>query len=417
MLIRSAVKKLHCIRADSFRALLLRQTAGAAHQRKNGLLRRYHDCRSHGSQTMRMTIPTMDSLSLAATDVMASVPAGLTDGKIKTGLYGLGFLGKWALPQLRRAGVRIGACYDANQALNGTVFESAPVYSPQQLKLAAPEFVLIAARHAVAPVSGMLTSLGIAHASYDAWHVATNFQAFRRVHDQILGDDRSKEVLRAVLMAMLSGQKRYCAAVYEKDQYFGLPDFCGAELETFVDAGAFAGDSLERFIWAQNGTFAKIYAFEPGARQFAALRTRVERLTKEWAFESDSIELINAGLGETESSVSAVSNGGQITNLTLRDNPGAAGEKIKVVSLDHFLQGRRVSLLKADVEGMEMALLKGARETIGRHKPKLAISVYHYPNDIPDIANYLAALVPDYRFALRHHSPQLMETVLYCWLD
>jgi len=29
----------------------------------------------------------------------------------------------------------------------------------------------------------------------------------------------------------------------------------------------------------------------------------------------------------------------------------------------------------------------------------------------------LADLVPDYQFALRHHSPQLMETVLYCWTD
>jgi hypothetical protein len=32
--------------------------------------------------------------------------------------------------------------------------------------------------------------------------------------------------------------------------------------------------------------------------------------------------------------------------------------------------------------------------------------------DILDIAKYLADLVP-----LRHHSPRLMEAVLYCWTD
>ena len=66
---------------------------------------------------------------------------------------------------------------------------------------------------------------------------------------------------------------------------------------------------------------------------------------------------------------------------------------------------------------MEMALLKGAQSTIRRDRPKISICVYHYPTDIPDITNYLAALVPEYKFALRHHSPQLMETVLYCWVN
>ncbi|MGI8525058.1 MAG: FkbM family methyltransferase [Pseudolabrys sp.] len=87
------------------------------------------------------------------------------------------------------------------------------------------------------------------------------------------------------------------------------------------------------------------------------------------------------------------------------------------VSLDHYLEGERVTFLKADVEGMEMALLKGAETMIRRDRPKLAICVYHYPSDLPDIANRLAAWVPEYKFALRHHSPQQMETVLYCSAD
>ena len=64
-----------------------------------------------------------------------------------------------------------------------------------------------------------------------------------------------------------------------------------------------------------------------------------------------------------------------------------------------------------------MALLKGAHSTIYQHTPKLAICVYHYPNDIPVISNYLIDLVPTYRFALRHHSSQLLETALYGWTE
>ena len=244
----------------------------------------------------------------------------------------------------------------------------------------------------------MLSDIRIRNVSYDAWHVASEFAAFRHIHDRILLDHRSKETLRAVLMRMLSGENSYCEAVFEKDQYFCLPRFCGSESEIYVDAGAFVGDSVERFVWAHNGSFSRIFAFEPGPRQFAGLQARTRRLSEEWALSAGSIELINAGLGDTNRSVIAATDNGQMTNFTIRNDAPANGMGIDLVSLDSFFAGDRITFLKADVEGMEMALLKGARATIQRHKPKMSICVYHYPTDIPDVTNYLADLVPDYRF-------------------
>ena len=362
-------------------------------------------------------IPTMRSLGSAVDGVLKSVPEGVTRGEITAGLYGLGFLGRWALPILKERGVRLVSGYDANMKLKGAVVEDLPIYAAGDLESAQPEFMFVAARHAVQSVSAMLSSLGIAHVSYDAWHAASNFSAFRHVHDHLLRDERSKEVLRSVLMAMLTGEKSFCADVFEKDQYFCLPRFFGSGNEIYVDAGAFVGDSAERFIWAQNGMFLKIYAFEPGRPQFAALKTRTRRLIEEWALDPASIELVNTGLAEKDFKVSAKSANGQLTNFAISPDFGMASTTVDVVSLDSFLKGERITFLKADVEGMEMALLKGAQSTIRRHKPKISICVYHYPTDIPDITNYLADLVPVYQFALRHHSPQLMETVLYCWTD
>ena len=163
--------------------------------------------------------------------------------------------------------------------------------------------------------------------------------------------------------------------------------------------------------------FSKIWAFEPGARQFTALQTRTSRLIAEWALDVNSIELVNAGLGETDCAIRVTSANGQLTNLAADDDTSVDGVPVDIVALDDFLKGDRITFLKADVEGMEMALLKGAQSTILRHRPKIAVCVYHHPSDIPEIANHLRALVPDYRFALRHHSPQLLETVLYCWVE
>jgi FkbM family methyltransferase len=291
-----------------------------------------------------------------------------------------------------------------------------PVRSLSDLGSTRPEFVVVTARHAVEPVSLMLSKLAISNVSYDAWCAAERFGDFRHVHDEILCDERSRRVLRAVLMTMLTGQKSYCAAVCEENQYFCLPRFFEFDGEYFVDAGAYDGDSVEKFILTRHA-FTKIYAFEPGPRQFFDLKARIKRLSLDRALDPDAIELINAGLGDGEYSASAGTASGQMTNLAVGYNSAGAGVTLRIVSLDSFMKERPVTFLKVDVEGMEMALLKGARSTILRDKPKIAICVYHYPTDIPEIANYLTGLVPNYQFALRHHSQQFMETVLYCWTE
>jgi FkbM family methyltransferase len=319
------------------------------------------------------------------------------------------------VPRLTARGVNLVACYDANEAIAGTPCQGLPVRSSSILESSRPEFMVITARHAVESVSSMLSNLAIPHISYDAWYVAENFRDFRHVHDDVLSDERSRQVLRAVLMTMLTGKKIYCAAVCEENQYFCLPRFFESGSEHFVDAGAYDGDSVEKFVSTRHGAFAKIYAFEPGPRQFSALKTRIEHLILDHAFDANTIEVVNAGLGDGEYSAIAGTTSGQMTNLAVGYDSAGAGVALRIVSLDSFMKKRSVTFLKADVEGMEMELLKGAQSTIRRDKPKIAICVYHYPTDIPEIASYLAALVPDYQFALRHHSEQFMETVLYCW--
>lgn len=353
----------------------------------------------------------MDRLERLAADVMASVPSDVLTGAAPAVLYGMGFLGRWAVAALPDAGIRLSACYDGNPALAGQTIGGVPVRAAADIGADRPDFAFITARHAVLAVTERLQALGIASVSADALFAARDFARFREFHDR-LADDRSRTVLAAVLETMLTGDRSHLLPVFEKDQYFALPQFCGLEKEIYVDAGAYVGDSLERFVWTHYGVFERAIAFEPGPRQFVALRTRTDRLVTEWALDPNQIELVPAALGEAAGVEHAASQSGQMTSLAV----GSGTQEIRVTSLDDHLAGGRISFLKADVEGMEMPLLMGAAGTIRRHRPKLAICVYHYPTDIPVISRYLQSLVPDYRFALRHHSPQLMETVLYAWV-
>ena len=51
--------------------------------------------------------------------------------------------------------------------------------------------------------------------------------------------------------------------------------------------------------------------------------------------------------------------------------------------------------------------------TIQRDKPKLAICIYHKPEDMTEIPLYIKSLVPEYKLYIRHHSNRYGETVLY----
>lgn len=362
-----------------------------------------------------MTIPpTLESLSREVAQLLDTLPAAQALPGHRIGLYGTGFLGSWAVDHLRNMGAEPLVCFDGDPHKHGTTFKDIDVCAFPDPASGPLDGVLITARHAVQSIAPLLERQGVKSASFDGWYVANHFAKFIELHDHFFSDERSRQTLRAVLHTMLTGDRRPLGDILERDQYFCLPQFTGAGRERYVDAGAYVGDSVERFIWANAGVFKKIWAFEPFTRQCAALRKRTARLTDEWALDNDRIAIHQAGLGARTGRMWATTSSGQLQSTALvEDDHG----DIAMVALDDLLDGEAVTFIKADVEGMEMDLLAGAQRTISACKPKLAICVYHYPSDIPEIAARIRAYVPEYQFALRHHSPQLMETVLYGWID
>lgn len=74
----------------------------------------------------------------------------------------------------------------------------------------------------------------------------------------------------------------------------------------------------------------------------------------------------------------------------------------------------RVDLIKMDIEGSEYQALLGARATIERFQPTLALSVYHKLCDFYDFAEMLDSWGMDYRYYLQHSTPHGDETVIFC---
>lgn len=336
-------------------------------------------------------------------------------------IYGAGFLGTWAAQYLRSLGAKINHFIDRDPQKNGTTIHGIPVVSPADPVVSSDSTIYIAARHAVKDVLRAMADNNRNLISFDGYYVVKNYQRFAAVRDNYFNDDKSIETFNALLLAMLTGSVESCRAVMEKDMYFAIPEFSGTFDEIFLDAGAFVGDTVERFIWENMGTFRHIYAFEPGLKQFLALQKRMNRLSEEWAFDRSSVSTVKAGLS---------SEAGRMACTFLEDSPlrhGLVASSIvnntdesnssEVYSLDSYLKGSPVTLIKADVEGMEMDLLRGAQKTIRRYKPKMALCVYHYPSDLFEVAEFIRSLVPEYKFCLRQHAPIFGDFVLYCYCE
>ena len=92
-------------------------------------------------------------------------------------------------------------------------------------------------------------------------------------------------------------------------------------------------------------------------------------------------------------------------------------DTVYLTSIDSVVKDERVTFIKMDIEGAELKSLMGAKNTITKNKPRLVICVYHKPEDICEIPEYILSLVPEYRFYLRHYCSVGSETVLYASCD
>ncbi|NLW47914.1 MAG: FkbM family methyltransferase [Firmicutes bacterium] len=222
---------------------------------------------------------------------------------------------------------------------------------------------------------------------------------------RIMADQQSKDILKSLADTR---KKWFIQTEYIKsngEQYFCLEEFGvkPGEDEVFIDGGAYIGDTLQHFIDFVNGKYKHLYCFEPDESNYMKLKELVE------SNQYKNISLYPKGLWRDCSVLNFAGNQAYCSSII---DTGAS--TVETVSLDAVIPREEVvSFIKMDIEGSELAALEGASRIIEQDRPKLAISIYHKPEDLWEIPLYLHRNYPFYRFYLRHHSKDSCETVLY----
>lgn len=183
------------------------------------------------------------------------------------------------------------------------------------------------------------------------------------------------------------------------EQYFDCKQMLLEDDEIFVDMGMLDGGTSIRV--ANDIKYKKIIGFEPSRVTIEMCKNRLKQ------FDNVDIYPYAAWNKREELTFFFEGGGSRVAEY--------GSEKVVGESLDSVLNGDKVTFIKMDVEGAEERALMGSAETIRKYKPKLAVSIYHKPEDIFTLPTCILSIRDDYKFVIRHYASRIEETVLYAF--
>jgi FkbM family methyltransferase len=219
----------------------------------------------------------------------------------------------------------------------------------------------------------------------------------------LFDDEISKQIiLDSINGYLFNDLMRY----FPEEQMYFPKEFHFTDSEVFVDAGLYFGGTTEEFTRRCNGAFKHVYGFEIDPANFQKVKPDL--------LGHPNISLTQKGLWSKASEARATLGFAAGSKVG-----GDGGDVVSLVSLDEvfasMVQGEYPTFIKMDVEGAEMEALLGAAGVISTARPRLAVCVYHKPEDIYELPRLIRRFSADYHFTLKHHSPYRWDTVLYAW--
>jgi FkbM family methyltransferase len=188
------------------------------------------------------------------------------------------------------------------------------------------------------------------------------------------------------------------------ETYFPLDLLTRSDDEVFVDCGAFDGDSIRTFIERWGGSFGRAIGIEADP---VNCRRMQDYFASVPAPLRSRLTALNLAVGAAEGLVRFNTTG------TAGSSIGAGEMEVRCEPLDKALGSEIPTFIKMDIEGAETEALLGARETLKRHAPVLAVCLYHRPSDLWRIPLLIRSIQPSYRLFLRRYADDCWEEVCY----
>jgi FkbM family methyltransferase len=311
-------------------------------------------------------------------------------------------------------------CDNSPEKWGKTIFRDIKCISPRELKGYADDLMIIVATKYYQDIYEQLKADGFKDVycilNYfglkNALTSISNPEILHSVGSNIMGlmdivaDEQSKKTIFAIVKNWFNFSPinvRYDNICTDK-AYYVKEIIKLTSSEVFVDAGAFDGDTIKEFLIETGKNFKKIYAFEMDARNYEMLLDTVNLFSED---TKQRIISYNIGLWNEK--------GPFMYNALLQGSNVDDGGDIRgeLDCIDNLLSNQDVTYIKMDIEGAELQALQGAKGIIYAKRPKLAICLYHKPEDLWQIPQYIKTIVPEYKIYIRQHMLLECESICY----
>lgn len=180
-------------------------------------------------------------------------------------------------------------------------------------------------------------------------------------------------------------------------------------IRTVIEGGVEDGRNTVQFLGVFNNSF--IYGFEPDGSVYELSHFR--------RYLEDHPRVLISPLalwGKTARLLFRKSTSGR-SGISAEGEP-SGDRTVNAISIDEYVREHeiaKVDFIKLDIEGSEIEALEGAIETISKHRPQLAVCIYHRLDHYYKVPLFLADRATDYVFRIGHYSARYLfsETVLY----
>jgi len=166
--------------------------------------------------------------------------------------------------------------------------------------------------------------------------------------------------------------------------------------DTVIDCGGFVGDWAK---WALQAGAARVVVVEPGLEQLSCIRRNLAREIRD-----GRVVVYPKGVWDRDERLWLQHDKTNPAADSVTEGTGAAGEFIDLTTIDKMvaeLNLTRVDVVKMDIEGAEVRAIRGARETLNRFRPQLAVATEHTSDILKnnhDVIQAVRETAPFYRY-------------------
>lgn len=385
---------------------------------------------AHGS--VRVAHLPDTSAAIAVLAELLSAPPGPRPRSIDGpfALYGAGKLGRMSMDFFGHAQLAPTVVVDANADIlrDAPSWQSCKVLSPSQvpahMKSSLPLVVSVATVcftelaetlqsqgwRDVVPIYDVMEAYRRCYPIGNGWFMGDVNRTERNMIEQVLAgwsDDISRaHHLQFIAWHRLRQDWIFHGAPVDLERRYFIPEVVSllGDQEVFVDVGAHRGETAKAFRESVDNRFSEVLMFEPDCHNADVIKAGLESLPE---LVRQRHRLLPQALGQRAGKqrfFSQLGYGSQLCRF--------GSDLVEVTALDDM--DVAPSYLKLHLEGHELEALQGAERTIRRHRPLIAVTIYHSEAGLWKLPSWLMETLADYRYYLRLHSWCGTGAVMYC---